>query len=78
MITYYAASKILSELTVYMMALTAGFTGQSAATATCVAKYESGFNAAATNKNRDGSKDHGLMQINDFWNRKKICSKSGS
>lgn len=32
-----------------------------------IAKVESGFNPRAVNRNRDGSRDLGLMQINTRW-----------
>jgi len=33
-----------------------------------IAKSESGFNPAALSKiNKNGSRDHGIMQINDWW-----------
>ncbi|MBZ0155954.1 MAG: lytic transglycosylase domain-containing protein [Alphaproteobacteria bacterium] len=32
-----------------------------------IAKIESGLNPKATNKNKNGSTDIGLMQINSFW-----------
>ena len=32
-----------------------------------IAKVESNYNPASWNINRDGSIDHGLMQINDWW-----------
>ncbi|XP_062423681.1 lysozyme C [Rhea pennata] len=33
----------------------------------CAAKFESGFNTAAINRNRDGSSDYGILQINSRW-----------
>jgi len=33
----------------------------------CIAKTESGLDPRATNKNRDGSFDIGLMQVNSYW-----------
>uniref|UniRef100_A0A8C4K6K2 lysozyme n=1 Tax=Dromaius novaehollandiae TaxID=8790 RepID=A0A8C4K6K2_DRONO len=33
----------------------------------CAAKYESNFNTAAINRNRDGSSDYGILQINSRW-----------
>ena len=45
----------------------AGFPESSIGTMVCIAKYESGFNCDATNKNTDGSTDYGEFQINSYW-----------
>ncbi len=45
----------------------AGFLESSIGTMVCIAKYESGFNCDATNKNIDGSTDYGEFQINSYW-----------
>lgn len=42
----------------------AGFRGDDIGIAVAVAKAESGWNAKATNRNRNGSVDYGLFQIN--------------
>ncbi|WAR26442.1 LYSC1-like protein [Mya arenaria] len=34
----------------------------------CMAWYESSFNTAAVNQNSPNSVDHGLFQINSYWN----------
>ncbi|ESO99527.1 hypothetical protein LOTGIDRAFT_231116 [Lottia gigantea] len=34
----------------------------------CMANAESGLRTTAHNVNRDGSADHGIFQINDYWN----------
>lgn len=44
----------------------AGFTGEDLVTAGAVAAAESSLNPTATNRNRNGSVDHGLFQINDI------------
>ena len=42
-----------------------------------IAKWESDFNPSALSKaNKDGSQDHGIMQINDWW-LKKVLWKQG-
>lgn len=42
-----------------------------------IAKLESGFNPGALNKgNKNGSTDHGIMQINDWW-LKNVLWKQG-
>lgn len=42
-----------------------------------IAKWESDFNPGALSKvNKDGSTDHGIMQINDWW-LKKVLWKYG-
>uniref|UniRef100_A0A3P9PDF8 lysozyme n=1 Tax=Poecilia reticulata TaxID=8081 RepID=A0A3P9PDF8_POERE len=33
----------------------------------CLTQHESGFNTRATNRNRDGSTDYGIFQINSRW-----------
>ncbi len=45
----------------------AGFPESTIGTMVCIAKYESGFNCDATNKNTDGSTDYGEFQINSYW-----------
>ncbi|KAK8724280.1 hypothetical protein OTU49_011317 [Cherax quadricarinatus] len=45
----------------------------------CIAQYESGFNTAAFNRNRNGSKDYGIFQINSmYWCRDDTRGKSNS
>jgi len=63
---------ILANLTIYLLAISAGFKSQEAKTVTCIAIHESGKNPHAVNKglNKNGSADIGLMQINDkIWLR---------
>lgn len=45
-------------------AAAAGFTGADLTTAVAIAGAESGFRPTVTNRNRNGSVDHGLWQIN--------------
>ncbi|KAJ8392750.1 hypothetical protein AAFF_G00072340 [Aldrovandia affinis] len=44
-----------------------GYQGVSLGDWVCLAKFESGYNTAATNKNTDGSTDYGIFQINSRW-----------
>ena len=64
---------ILPEFKVLWLALAAGFAGQSADTAVCISFYESSHRPLVTNTNTNGTQDHGLMQINDYWKRE-LCS----
>ncbi|NXA33732.1 LYSC protein, partial [Eudromia elegans] len=43
------------------------FRGYSLGNWVCAAKYESSFNTGAVNRNRDGSSDYGILQINSRW-----------
>lgn len=46
----------------------AGFAEEEIPQMVCAAKYESSFYAEAENRNRNGSTDYGLFQINDeLW-----------
>jgi hypothetical protein len=46
----------------------AGFPAHAVAPMVCAAKYESSFFTGAQHKNRNGSTDYGLLQINDrLW-----------
>eukprot|EP00766_Chilomastix_caulleryi_P001710 gnl/Chilomastix_caulleri/268.p1 GENE.gnl/Chilomastix_caulleri/268~~gnl/Chilomastix_caulleri/268.p1 ORF type:complete len:146 (+),score=25.34 gnl/Chilomastix_caulleri/268:38-439(+) len=59
---------VLSECTVYNLAKSEFGSGQIAHTMTCIAKYESSFDADAVNHNTNGSSDYGLYQCNDrYW-----------
>ncbi len=59
---------MLTKSAVYFIALAVGFPVAAAKQATCVATYESARNPLAINdKNSNGSRDIGLMQINDMW-----------
>ncbi|XP_008400574.1 lysozyme C-like [Poecilia reticulata] len=44
-----------------------GYRGISLADWVCLTQHESGFNTRATNRNRDGSTDYGIFQINSRW-----------
>ncbi|XP_040914860.1 lysozyme C-like [Toxotes jaculatrix] len=44
-----------------------GYRGNSLADWVCLTKWESSYNTAATNNNRDGSTDYGIFQINSRW-----------
>ncbi|XP_058053456.1 lysozyme c-1-like [Anopheles bellator] len=45
-----------------------GIPKASVANWVCLVQHESAFNTAATNKNRNGSTDYGLFQINNkYW-----------
>ncbi|XP_069936512.1 lysozyme C-like [Cherax quadricarinatus] len=45
----------------------------------CIAQYESGFNTAALNRNKNGSKDYGIFQINSmYWCHDDTKGKSNS
>lgn len=45
----------------------AGFPLKDIPKLVCTALYESAFDPRATNRNRNGSQDTGLFQINDLW-----------
>lgn len=59
--------KTLNQNQVARVVRQAGFPAQVIPIMVCTAKYESSFNTAAKNKNRNGSVDTGLFQINDIW-----------
>ncbi len=69
----YSESKLVLETNTQSECATAnylrkaGFPESSIGTMVCIAKYESGFNCDATNKNTDGSTDYGEFQINSYW-----------
>ncbi|XP_034753053.1 lysozyme C-like [Etheostoma cragini] len=44
-----------------------GYGGISLANWVCLSRHESSYNTAAINKNRDGSTDYGIFQINSRW-----------
>ncbi|XP_036384561.1 lysozyme C-like [Megalops cyprinoides] len=44
-----------------------GYRGVSLGDWVCLAKWESGYNTQATNRNTDGSTDYGIFQINSRW-----------
>ncbi|KAL0209620.1 hypothetical protein RCL1_008458 [Eukaryota sp. TZLM3-RCL] len=61
------SNSVLTPRQVLALAQKHGFSGQLAHTMVCVAKYESSYNTNAVNRNRDGSVDRGLFQINNKW-----------
>lgn len=65
----------MTALSVYILALSAGFTATEAHVATCIAFYESSFRPKVLNVNKGGSVDTGLMQINQWWTRSGYCAK---
>lgn len=58
---------MLSRWQTQFYALQAGFNGQALATVVAIAQAESNLNPSATNVNRDGSIDRGLLQINNVY-----------
>nr|AIZ00421.1 lysozyme [Anguilla japonica] len=44
-----------------------GYRGVSLGDWVCLARWESSYNTAATNRNTDGSTDYGIFQINSRW-----------
>lgn len=58
-------SILLTALQIFTMALEVGYSEKNAQIISCIAKYESGFDQYAYNKNSNGSKDFGVLQIND-------------
>ncbi|XP_007577315.1 PREDICTED: lysozyme C-like isoform X1 [Poecilia mexicana] len=50
-----------------------GYRGISLADWVCLTQHESGFDTSTTNRNRDGSTDYGIFQINSRW----WCRDSG-
>lgn len=57
---------VVSDTTIARAALAGGFPRDKVATAVAVALAESGGDATATNKNANGSTDHGVWQINSI------------
>jgi lysozyme C len=57
--------------------VTSGVPTEDALTMVCIAKEESKYKATAINhKNRNGTKDYGLFQINSIWLKQlKLTSK---
>jgi len=51
-----------------------GFPKESVPKMVCTARFESNFSAFASNRNRNGTMDTGLFQINDIW--LKACNVS--
>lgn len=57
----------LTAAQVLALALEIGFSPKVAGTLTCIAKHESAYRPWAHNQNKNGTADHGLLQINDIW-----------
>lgn len=58
----------IAPTAIFMLALSAGFTPPEAHTLVCVAEYESSYRPQIVNVNKNGSRDLGLMQINEpLW-----------
>lgn len=56
-----------SECDVARYLKNAGFPQNTIGTMVCISKYESSWNCDATNKNKDGSTDYGLFEINSYY-----------
>lgn len=70
------AGRRLPPAEVASLLRSAGVPERDVARLVCTAKYESSFYAGAQNKNRNGSIDYGLLQVNDrFW--LKPCGVTG-
>ena len=67
----------LSEQTVANLLRKAGLPENEVHLLTCTARFESGFNPRARNRNANGSQDSGLFQINDIWHRDCSTSRTG-
>lgn len=59
------ASQPIPESVVQFYLRDAGFPEYAVPVMLCIAKYESNFNAKAVNKNRNGTQDRGVFQINE-------------
>jgi hypothetical protein len=69
----FSTYNVISPVAAFLMALNVGFTHPQAKQAVCVAQYESALRIKAKNvSNKNGSVDHGLMQINTIW-AKGLC-----
>jgi hypothetical protein len=60
-------SRVLTEKEVAAVLRKAGFGARDVARLTCTARFESGFNPLARNRNGNGTQDSGLFQVNDLW-----------
>lgn len=58
---------VLSEKEVAAHLEAAGFARRDVARLTCTARFESGYNPRAKNRNTNGTQDSGLFQVNDVW-----------
>lgn len=58
---------VLTEGEVAAHLRAAGFSERDVNKLTCTARFESGFNPRAKNRNTNGSQDSGLFQVNDVW-----------
>ena len=61
------SKKPLPAVTVARYLADAGFPPHAIPKMVCTALYESSFRPGALNRNRNGSQDTGLFQINDVW-----------
>ena len=65
---------VMTEKAVAKLLRKAGIQEEHVHRLTCTARFESGFNPKAFHRNKNGSQDSGLFQINDIW--KKECKMS--
>jgi lysozyme C len=72
------AGRRLSEREAATLIRQAGFPESSVGKMLCTIKYESNFYERASNKNRNGSVDYGLFQINSIHFGKAGCPSSAS
>ena len=71
------AGRRLSESEVVSVLRAAGFPEHAIAPMVCTAKYESSFYDHASHKNRDGSIDRGLFQVNSTHVGDSGCPRTG-
>jgi len=72
-------ARILGEARVADLLRAAGFPYDRIGQMVCTARYESGFNANAVNRNTNGTRDRGLFQINSIHlGHTKGCPASSS
>ena len=57
----------ITVLYLYILLIGGNYTERQASTMVCIAELESSFRVKAINKNKNGSIDYGLFQINDRW-----------
>lgn len=72
------AGRRLSEREAATLMRSAGFPESSIGKMLCTIKYESNFYERASNKNRNGSADYGLFQINSIHFGRSGCASSAS
>lgn len=61
------SAKVLAPQHVAELLRETGFPDRAIPRLVCTAKYESAFHTRAKNRNRNGTHDTGLFQINDIW-----------